>query len=67
MPAHHQTFKSTTSAALLMHRLPYGVLQRRWFTNAVGGNTITVTAGLGGLVYIYTTWVRQHRRSLAQT
>jgi hypothetical protein len=38
-------------------RLPYGVLQRRWFTNAAGGNTITVTAGLGGLVYVTSRWV----------
>jgi hypothetical protein len=38
-------------------RLPYGVLQRRWFTNAAGGNSVTVMAGLGGLLYIYSKWV----------
>lgn len=38
-------------------RLPYGVLQRRWFTNAADGNTITMASGLGGLIYITTAWV----------
>lgn len=55
-----QTSQPSVYAALLTCRLPYGVLQRGWFTNAVGGNTITLTAGLGGLIYINTAWVRQH-------
>lgn len=38
-------------------RLPYSMLQRRWFTNAAGGNSVTVTAGMGGLLYIYSKWV----------
>lgn len=38
-------------------RLPYGVLQRRWFSNAADGNSVTMASGLGGLIYIYTAWV----------
>jgi hypothetical protein len=38
-------------------RLPYGMLQRRWFTNAADGNTVTMASGVGSLIYITTTWV----------
>jgi hypothetical protein len=39
-------------------RLPYGMVQRRTFTSAAGGNVVTVTSGMGGLMYITVQWVR---------
>lgn len=37
-------------------RLPYNMLTRRWFSNAAGGETITIASGMGGLIYIMTRW-----------
>lgn len=48
----------------MLCRLPYGVLQRRFFTSAAGGNTVTMATGLGGLIYVYTQWVSQPCSSL---
>jgi len=38
------------------------MLQHRWFTNAADGNTITMASGLGGLIYITTSWVSATQR-----